>query len=70
MGKLDPDQRYVVDVMIRYARSLKLARKGFCRYPTPPLMVIEGDAGSGKSEVIKVLCQVREDIERRYRKKI
>ena len=60
LQKLDPDQRYVIDEQIRYARYLKLARKRFCLSPTPPLMVVEGDAGSGKSEVIKVLCQVME----------
>ena len=60
LQKLDPDQRYVVDVLIRFARFLKLAKKGRCQFPTPPLMVIEGDAGSGKSEVIRILCQVME----------
>ena len=58
--KLDTDQRYVLDLYIKYARSLRLAEKGFCDFPDSPLLVIEGDAGSGKSELIKNLCQVLE----------
>ena len=58
--KLDPDQRYVVDLYIKYARTLRLAERGLCAFPTPPLLGIEGDAGSGKSEVINVLCHVME----------
>ena len=60
MQKLDPDQRHIIDVYVRYARFLKLAKKGFCKFPTPPLIVVEGDAGSGKSELIRILCQVME----------
>ena len=60
LQKLDPDQRYVIDEQIRYARFLKLARKGYCKFPTPPFMVVEDDAGSGKSKLMKVLCQVME----------
>ena len=58
--KLDSDQRYVLDHFIKYARTLKLAEKGFCAFPEPPLLVVEGDAGSGKSELINNLCQVLE----------
>ena len=39
--KLDPDQRYVVDLFIKYARTLRLAEKGFCRFPTPPLYICD-----------------------------
>ena len=41
--KLDPDQRYVLDLYVKYARDLKLAEAGFCAFPNPPLLVIEGD---------------------------
>ena len=58
--KLDPDQRFILDNYVKYARCLKMADQGFCRYPTPPLLVIEGDAGSGKSELIRLLCHVME----------
>ena len=60
MEKLDRDQRYIVDMYIRYARFLKLAKNRYCNFPTPPLVVVEGDAGSGKSELIRILCQVME----------
>ena len=58
--RLDPDQRFVLDVFIKYARTLKLAERGFCSFPTPHLIVNEGDAGSGKSEFFKNLCPVME----------
>ena len=60
LQKLDPDQRYIVDYFTKYARQLRLAENRFCNYPAPPLLVVEGDAGSGKSEVIKILCQILE----------
>ena len=60
LRRLDPDQRHVVDSFIKYARTLRLAEKGFCAFPTPPLHVIEGDAGGGKSKLIHVFCQVME----------
>ena len=41
--KLDPDQQYVADLYVKYARTLKLAQKGFCTFPDPPFLVIEGD---------------------------
>ena len=58
--KLDPDQRYVLDLFIYFAKCLRLAEKGFCAFPPPLWLVVEGDAGSGKSELIKNLCQVME----------
>ena len=62
MQKLDPDQRYVVDQYIKYAMKFRLAEKGFCTFPEPLFHVIEGDAGSGKSELIRILCQVLEKV--------
>ena len=58
--KLDPDQRYVLDHFIKYARTSQLAENGFCPFPSPPNIVIEGDGGSGKSKLIETLCQVLE----------
>ena len=58
LRKLDPDQRYVVDRFTKYARQFRLAEDKFCTYPGPPLLIVEEDTGSGKSEVIKILCQV------------
>ena len=58
--KLDPDQRYIIDEYIKYARTSRLAENGFCTFPDPHLLVVEGDGGSGKSELIRTLCQVME----------
>ena len=30
------------------------------RFPTPPLIVVGGDTGSGKTEVLRILCHVIE----------
>ena len=37
-----------------------MAKEGLCNLPTPPLLVIEDDAGSGRYELIKILCHVLE----------
>ena len=63
--KLDSDQRFVLDLFVKYARDLKLADKGFREFPSPPLLVIEGNAGSGKSMLIHNLCMV---LEKEFRK--
>ena len=47
-------------MFFKYARTLILAENGFCSFPTPPLYVVEGDAGSGKSKSINVLSQAME----------
>ena len=56
--RLDPDQGNVLDLFIHYVRALKLAKKGYCSFPEPPRIVVEGNTGSGKSELIRNLCQV------------
>ena len=45
---LDEDQRYLIDTFVKYVRMLRLAYNGFCPFPTPPLYVVEGDAGCEK----------------------
>ena len=50
---------------MKYARDLKLAGEGFREFPSPPLLVIEGQAGSGKSMLIDELCIV---VEKEFRK--
>ena len=53
--KLDPEQRQVVDIGIKYAKDLVKSLSGNCEPPEPPLLIIQGGAGSGKSTVIGVL---------------
>ena len=54
---LDEFQRTVVDAGIRYAKDLVMARKSFSAPPDPPLVMVHGGAGAGKSTVINVLAQ-------------
>ena len=54
---LDEFQKKVLHIAIQFVQHLKIARKGKCPYPCAPLMMIHGGAGSGKSTVIKVMCQ-------------
>ena len=58
--KSDPDQRYILDLFVKYARCYKMAKDGFCMFATPRSLVIKGDAGSGKSELIKAACHALE----------
>ena len=55
--KLDPEQRQVVDIGIKYAKDLVKSLSGNCEPPEPPLLIIQGGAGSGKSTVIGVLTE-------------
>ena len=54
---LDEYQRHVVDVGIQYAKDLVMARKSFSAPPEPPIVMVHGGAGAGKSTVINVLAQ-------------
>ena len=54
---LDEYQRHVVDVAIRYAKDMVMARKSFSSPPDPPILMVHGGAGAGKSTVINVLAQ-------------
>ena len=55
--KLDPEQRQVVDIGIKYAKDLVKSISGNSEPPQPPLLIIQGGAGSGKSTVIGVLTE-------------
>ena len=59
--ELDEDQRLVLEIGIDYAKSIQKSRKTKAR-SYPPLLVIQGGAGSGKSTVIDVLSQHMEKI--------
>ena len=60
--KLDKDQRLVFDICIDYATSVKKSRKNSSVPINPPLLVVQGGAGSGKSCVIEAISQHMEKI--------
>ena len=53
---LDPWQREAVNIGIRYAKDLVKGRRHGNAAATPPLLMVHGGAGAGKSAVIKVLA--------------
>ena len=53
----DKFQRKVVEIGIRYARSIVKSRSGNNRYPEPIQLMVHGGAGSGKSTVIDELAK-------------
>ena len=55
--KLDEFQKKALHVAIEFAQNIVIARKGCGRYPSAPLMMIHGGAGSGKSTLIKTIAQ-------------
>ena len=55
--KLDFYQKFVLEVAIKFARRKMKALKPKNRRPTPPLLMVHGGAGSGKSTVISVLAK-------------
>lgn len=55
--QLDIHQRRVVDIAIKYARDLLKARKEGNKKPDPPMVMVHGGAGSGKSYVIQLIAE-------------
>ena len=53
---LDYWQREVVNVGIRYAKDIVKGRRNANSLPTPPIYMVHGGAGAGKSAVIEVLA--------------
>ena len=60
--KLDADQRSVVDIGVQYAQNIKKSDKSVSSKPNPPLVVVHGGAGCGKSFVINLMSQWQERI--------
>ena len=62
---LDEEQRCIVDVVVKYGKDLKKVNSGKAKTPQPPLYIVQGEAGSGKSTVINVMSQWFERILRK-----
>ena len=54
---LDKDQKYVINKGISYAKDLVKWKSRKFSPPVPPLLAIQGGAGSGKSHMIDLLAQ-------------
>ena len=54
---LDEEQRMCLEVAVDYAKSIVKFKKHSAHSREPPLIVIQGGAGSGKSTVIDATCQ-------------
>ena len=54
---LDYHQRQAVNIAVKYAKDVVKARKEGNLSPKPPLLMVHGGAGAGKSTVINVLAQ-------------
>ena len=56
--RMDFYQRKVLEKAVKQARRLVKARSGKNPLPTPPLVMVDGAAGSGKSSTINILKEV------------
>ena len=54
---LDRYQKEVLNIAVKFAKDVVKARKFGNRQPTPPLLIVHGGAGAGKSTVINVVTQ-------------
>ena len=59
---LDEDQRLVLEIGVDFAKSIVKAKKTKGCQNSPPLLIVQGGAGSGKSSVIDALSQQMEKI--------
>ena len=59
---LDEDQRVVLEVGVNFANSIVKAKKAKESSIPPPLLIVQGGAGTGKSTVIDVVSQQMEKI--------
>ena len=55
--KLDVFQKYVIELAIRYSRGIVKSLKPKNKKPVPPVVMVHGGAGSGKSTVIQALAK-------------
>ena len=61
-SNLDEDQRLVLEIGVDFAKSIKKTRKNKDSPIEPPLLIVQGGAGSGKSTVIEALSQQMEKV--------
>ena len=54
-AKLDFYQSKILEITIKHARNLVKSRSRNCQVPKPPLLMVDGAAGSGKSHVISTI---------------
>ena len=54
--QLDPFQREVIDIMVKYAKDIIKSQREGNPVPDPPNLMVHGGAGSGKTFVIKILA--------------
>ena len=66
---LDEEQRLALDIAINFAKTIQKARNNPQILTDPPLVIIQGGAGSGKSTLIDAMCQHLEKILRGNLKK-
>jgi exonuclease III len=55
--QLDPFQRNVIDIGVKYAKDIIKAEREFNPCPEPPLVIVHGGAGAGKSHAINSLAE-------------
>ena len=56
--ELDPDQRLIMDIAVKYAKDIVKSReKEGNRPPKPPTIMGHGGAGAGKSTVINLIAE-------------
>jgi pantothenate kinase-related protein Tda10 len=55
--KMDIYQKFVIEVAVKFARGIIKAMKPKNRKPIPPMLMVHGGAGSGKSTVISVIAR-------------
>ena len=60
--KLDCQQKNVLRMGITYCRDLVKYKSNHCEKPTPPLVMVHGGAGAGKSTVIHLLSVMMQKI--------
>ena len=54
---LDEFQKKGLNIIVNYVQNILISRKGKLPYPTGPLLMVNGGAGSGKSTLISTISQ-------------